>query len=184
MKKILLLILILTAAGGFMANASETAKIYSFQVKTIDGKGMSMAEFKGKTLLIVNVASRCGFTPQYKGLEALYEKYKDKGLIILGFPANNFMFQEPGDNEEIKKFCSLKYNVTFPMFSKIEVKGKNIDPLYQYLTQESESPAEVSWNFNKFLVTPEGRVAAHFGSKTEPESKELVEKLEVVLPKA
>lgn len=163
------------------AFAADTEKIYSIPVKTIDGKDTTLAEYKGKTLLIVNVASRCGFTPQYKGLEELYLKYKSRGLEILGFPANNFMSQEPGSDAEIKKFCSLKYNVTFPMFSKIDVKGKEKHPLYQYLTQETKE--EVSWNFNKFLVSPDGKTITHFGSKTEPLSKELTEKIEGLLGK-
>lgn len=164
-----------------MTGTADTAKIYSIPVKTIDGKETTLAQYQGKALLVVNVASRCGFTPQYEGLETLYKKYKGQGLEILGFPANNFMFQEPGNEEEIKKFCSLKYNVTFPMFSKIDVKGKEIHPLYQYLTEETKE--NVSWNFNKFLVAPDGRVIAHFGSKTEPLSPELVSKVESVLPK-
>lgn len=167
-----------------MAHAAETAKIYSYQVKTIDGQEKALADYKGKALLIVNVASRCGFTPQYAGLEELYKKYKNRGFEILGFPANNFMFQEPGSDQEIKKFCSLKYNVTFPMFSKIDVKGKNIHPLYKYLTEESEAKADISWNFNKFLVDPNGKVVAHFGSRTAPEDKEFIQKIESVLPRS
>lgn len=163
------------------AAAADSAKFYSFNLTTIDGKEISLAAYKGKTLLVVNVASRCGFTPQYKGLQALYEKYNDRGFEILGFPANNFMFQEPGDNEDIKKFCSLKYNVTFPMFAKIDVAGKNIHPLYQYLTEESELKGRISWNFNKFLITSDGKVAARFGSKTEPLSNEFIEALEKLL---
>ena len=163
--------------------SAEEAKLYHFNVDAIDGKSVPLAGYKGKALLIVNTASRCGFTPQYDGLESLYKTYKDKGLEILGFPANNFMHQEPGSNEEIKKFCSLKYNVTFPMFSKISVKGKDMHPLYRYLTEESGFKGEVSWNFNKFLVSPEGEVVARYGSRVEPQSKELVEKLESVLPK-
>lgn len=164
-----------------MEDITDSAKFYSFNVTTIDGKETSMAAYKGKTLLVVNVASRCGFTPQYKGLETLYEKYKAHGFEILGFPANNFMFQEPGSNEEIKKFCSLKYNVTFPMFSKIDVTGEDAHPLYRYLTEESEFKGKISWNFNKFLVSSEGKVVARFGSKTEPLSKEVIEALEKVL---
>ena len=144
----------------------ETKTIYDFTVKTIDGKMEPLADFKGKALLIVNVASKCGFTPQYKGLETLYEKYHSRGFEILGFPANNFMWQEPGTDAEIQKFCSLKYNVTFPMFSKISVKGKDIHPLYAYLTAESGFPDDVSWNFNKFLIGKDGKVAARFDSKT------------------
>ena len=162
---------------------AEEAKLYGFKVQTIEGQPVSLSAYKGKTLLIVNTASRCGFTPQYDGLEKLYTAYQDKGFEILGFPANNFMGQEPGSNEEIKKFCSLKYKVTFPMFAKISVKGKGIDPLYRYLTQESGFNGDISWNFNKFLINPEGKVVARFGSRTEPFSKDLVEKLELVLPK-
>ncbi len=152
--------------------------VHSFTMKTIDGKDQPLSEYKGKTLLIVNVASKCGFTPQYKGLEELYAKYKDRGLIVLGFPANNFMGQEPGTDEEIKQFCSLKYNVSFPMFSKISVKGKDIDPLYQYLTTQAGFDGDIAWNFNKFLVNKDGQVVARFGSRNEPMSKELTEKIE------
>lgn len=158
--------------------------IYSFKMKTIDGQEKSLSEYKGKALLIVNTASKCGFTRQYEGLEKLYEMYKDKGLVILGFPANNFMGQEPGSDAEIKKFCSLKYNVSFPMFSKISVKGKDIHPLYQYLTSALGKSEDISWNFNKFLVSPDGQVVARYGSRTEPSAKELVEKIEAVLPQA
>lgn len=150
-------------------------------LKTIDGKEQPLADYRGKTLLIVNVASRCGFTPQYKGLEALYRKYKDRGLVILGFPANNFMGQEPGTDPQIKEFCSLKYGVTFPMFSKISVKGADIHPLYKFLTESAEPPGPISWNFNKFLIDKEGRIVARWGSRTAPESKELVGKLEETL---
>ena len=164
------------------AHAGE-AKLYDFQVQTIDGKTVSIGNYKGKALLIVNTASKCGFTPQYEGLEKLYTAYKDRGLEILGFPANNFMGQEPGSNEEIQKFCGLKYRVTFPMFSKISVKGNDIHPLYRYLTQESGVGGEISWNFNKYLVSPEGKVLEHFGSRVEPLSDELKKKVEAVLPK-
>lgn len=174
------LLLTILVFGGTMTGMADTSKIYSIPVKTIDGKETTLAQYQGKALLVVNVASRCGFTPQYEGLETLYKKYKNQGFEILGFPANNFMFQEPGNEEEIKKFCSLKYNVTFPMFSKIDVKGKDIHPLYQHLIEETKE--KVSWNFNKFLVAPDGKVIAHFGSKTEPLSKELVSKVESVLP--
>lgn len=157
-------------------------KIYSFTVKTIDGQEKKLSEYKGKALLIVNTASRCGFTRQYEGLEELYKKYQAKGLEILGFPANNFMFQEPGSDEDIKKFCSLKYNVTFPMFSKIDVKGKGMHPLYAYLTKETDFKGDVSWNFNKFLISPDGRVIARFESKDEPLGANVVSKIESVLP--
>lgn len=177
-------LLILALAMFSIKEASaEEGKLYGFKVQTIDGKSVSLSDYKGKTLLIVNTASRCGFTPQYNGLEKLYTAYKDKGFEILGFPANNFMGQEPGTDEEIKKFCDLKYKVTFPMFSKISVKGKDIHPLYQYLTQESGFKGDIRWNFNKFLVSPEGKVLARFGSRTEPLARELIEKLEPALLK-
>ena len=155
--------------------------VYDFTMKTIDGKEQPLSAYKGKTLLVVNVASKCGFTPQYKGLEALYEKYKDRGLVILGFPANNFGWQEPGTDSEIQTFCSTTYNVTFPMFSKISVKGKDIHPLYQYLTASSSPAGDISWNFNKFLIGPDGRIAARWGSRTAPEDKEVTGKVEETL---
>jgi len=156
--------------------------VHSFSVKNIDGQEQTLSEYNGKLLLIVNVASKCGFTKQYQGLEELYQKYKDKGLVVLGFPANNFMGQEPGSDADIKSFCSLKFHVTFPMFSKISVKGKDIDPLYRYLTSESGYNGGISWNFNKFLVGPDGKVLARYGSNVEPLSKEIVEKIELSLP--
>lgn len=159
----------------------SSQNVHSFTMKTIDGKDQPLSEYKGKALLIVNVASKCGFTPQYKGLEELYQKYKDRGLVVLGFPANNFMGQEPGTDAEIKEFCSLKYNATFPMFSKISVKGKDIDPLYQYLTTQSGFDGDIAWNFNKFLVNKDGQVVARFGSRSEPMSKELTEKIEELI---
>jgi glutathione peroxidase len=135
-------------------------------------------------VLIVNVASRCGFTPQYAGLEALYEKYKDRGFVILGFPANNFGGQEPGTNEEIKTFCSSKYNVTFPMYSKISVKGDDKAPLYQFLTDQQANPAtggEIQWNFTKFLVDKNGKVVARFEPKVTPESPDVAGAIEKAL---
>lgn len=155
-----------------------TKNIYSFTMKTIDGQDKSLADYKGKVLLLVNTASKCGFTPQYKGLQALYEKYKTRGFEVLAFPANNFMGQEPGTNEQIQEFCSLKFHTTFPLFSKISVKGKDIDPLYQYLTQETQFKGDISWNFNKFLVDKNGQVIAKFGSMTDPLSKEITSGIE------
>ena len=184
MKKIILAAILILFTGPAAAHGGNEMKtVYSFSAKTIDGKEAPLSVYKGKTLLIVNTASKCGFTPQYKGLEALYEKYKAKGLEVLGFPANNFMGQEPGTDEEIKSFCELKYKVTFPMFSKISVKGKDMDPLYQYLTTESGFDGGISWNFNKFLVDQDGHVVARYGSKTEPLSSELTTKVEEVLSK-
>ena len=156
--------------------------LYDLQVQTIDGKDVSLSAYKGKALLIVNTASQCGYTPQYKGLEALYQQYKAKGFEVLAFPSNDFGGQEPGTNEEIKKFCELKYKTTFPLFDKVAVKGDAPHPLYKQL-QADKNGGEVKWNFHKFLVSPQGTVVAAFSSKVEPESKELKDKLESVLPK-
>jgi glutathione peroxidase len=158
-----------------LAMAGEEKSVLEFKVKDIDGKDVNLSDYKGKVILIVNVASKCGLTPQYEGLESLYEKYKDKGLVILGFPANEFGSQEPGTNAEIKQFCTGKYNVTFPMFSKIVVKGEGIHPLYQFLTSDKTNPkyaGEIKWNFNKFLVDRQGNVVARFEPKTTPEECE------------
>ena len=152
--------------------------IHEFTMKSIDGKPTSLASYKGKVVLAVNVASQCGYTPQYAGLEALYKKYKDKGLVIAGFPANNFGAQEPGTDDEIKTFCDRTYKVTFPIFSKISVKGADQAPLYQYLTQKG---GEVKWNFAKFLVGKDGRVIKKFDSGVEPSSEELAKAIEAAL---
>jgi glutathione peroxidase len=146
------------------------ASVYDYSMKNIDGKNVALSSFKGKILLVVNVASKCGFTPQYTGLEALYEKYKGQGFVIAGFPANNFGTQEPGTDEEIKTFCSSKYSVTFPMFSKISVKGDDKAPLYQYLTDASAATGgEIKWNFTKFLVDRKGNIVKRFEPNVTPE---------------
>jgi glutathione peroxidase len=158
--------------------------VLDFTMKSIDGLDVKLDSYSGKVLLLVNVASKCGYTPQYKGLESLYEKYKDQGLVVMGFPANNFLWQEPGSNDEIKTFCSTKYNVTFPMFAKISVKGSKIDPLYKFLTSKETNPefaGGISWNFNKFLVDRSGKVVARFSSKDEPESVKVVQAVEQAL---
>ena len=156
------------------------SNIYDFTLPSIDGKPMPLADFKGKVVLVVNVASRCGFTPQYSALEALYEKYKDQGFVIVGFPANNFGAQEPGTNAEIKTFCSRKYNVTFPLYSKVSVKGDDQTPLYQYLTKQTAPPiaGEIKWNFTKFLVDRNGNVVQRFESAVTPDSPEVVSAVE------
>jgi len=159
----------------------QQPKIYSFIVKTIDGKDKPLSDYKGKVLLIVNVASKCGHTPQYKGLESVYKKYKDRGFMVLGFPANNFLWQEPGTNEDIKNFCTLNYGVTFDMFSKISVKGSNQDPLYRYLAKESPVPGTVTWNFQKYLVDRKGNVVAKFAPGVKPEEKDVIDKIEQLL---
>jgi glutathione peroxidase len=155
--------------------------VYDIQAKGIDGKEAPLAAYKGKTLLIVNVASKCGFTPQYKGLEALWRKYQDQGLVILGFPCDQFGHQEPGDENEIKNFCSLSYDVTFPLFAKIEVNGPNAHPLYQYLKEQAPGvlgSEGIKWNFTKFLVDKSGKVVKRYGSMDTPEKIEKdVEKL-------
>lgn len=142
--------------------------IYEYEVKTIKGESIKLDKYKGKVLLIVNVASKCGLTPQYKGLQELYTKFKGQNFEILGFPANNFMGQEPGTEEQIEQFCDLNYKVTFPLFSKISVKGNDKHPLYQYLTEGSEKPGEIKWNFHKFLIDKSGKVAANIDPTTEP----------------
>lgn len=154
--------------------------IYNFTLNSIDGKPAPLAEYKGKVVLIVNVASQCGYTPQYTALESIYEKYKDQGFVILGFPANNFGAQEPGTNEEIKTFCTRKYSVTFPMYSKISVKGADQAPLYAYLTKETGAgmTGDIKWNFTKFLVDRDGKVVQRFESAVTPDSKEVAGAIE------
>ena len=168
-----------------LSSGGTPMSVHDFKVKTIDGKEASLSQYKGKALLIVNTASECGYTPQYAGLEALYEKYKDRGFTVLGFPSNDFGAQEPGTNAEIKKFCELRYKTTFPLFSKIPVKGPDADPLYKYLTGlPGRQGGAITWNFNKFLIAPDGKVIEHFDSKVEPMSPDLTAKLEQVLPKS
>ena len=158
------------------------APIYDIKLKDIDGKDTSLAQYKGKVLLIVNVASKCGYTPQYKNLEAVFEKYKDKGLEVLGFPCNQFGGQEPGTNEQIKEFCSSNYNVTFPMFDKIDVNGPNRHPLYKELAGEgSPYPGDIKWNFNKFLIGKDGKIIKRFDSKAKPDSPEVTQAIEAAL---
>jgi glutathione peroxidase len=187
MKKISITLIIpaLLLLGGLAMAADTSIKsILDFTMKDIDGKSVNLASYQGKVLLIVNVASRCGFTPQYAGLERLYEKYKDKGFVILGFPANNFMGQEPGTDLEIKQFCSLSYGVTFPIFSKISVKGKDKDPLYRFITDKALNPAtggEITWNFNKFLIDRKGKIISRFDSKVDPFNKDLIAAIEKTL---
>ncbi|MFZ1528807.1 MAG: glutathione peroxidase [Ferruginibacter sp.] len=154
--------------------------VYKFtNIEALDGGIIDFSGFKGKKILIVNTASKCGYTPQYKELQDLYDKYKEK-LVVVGFPANNFLGQEPGTNAEIKEFCSKNYGVTFPMAAKVSVKGDDMAPLYKWLTQKSENgvlDAEISWNFNKFLLDENGNILAHFSSKVKPLSEEIVGKL-------
>jgi glutathione peroxidase len=170
-------------AGAFLVLAGSlfaAAGFYTFTLNSIDGKPAPLADYKGKVVLVVNVASQCGYTPQYSALESIYEKYKDQGFIILGFPANNFGAQEPGTNEEIKTFCTRKYSVTFPIYAKISVKGSDQAPLYAYLTKDTD-PAlrgDIKWNFTKFLIDRNGKVIQRFEPAVTPDSKEVVAAIE------
>jgi glutathione peroxidase len=158
--------------------------IYDFSMKTIEGAPKSLSDYRGQVLLIVNVASQCGLTPQYRGLEELYEAYGAKGLAVLGFPANEFGAQEPGTNDEIKQFCSTRYAVKFDLFAKVKVKGPGIDPLFEHLTGERTNPGfsgEIKWNFNKFLLGKDGKVLARFEPKVEPTSPEVRQAIEKAL---
>jgi glutathione peroxidase len=179
-KGIFSLLLILSL--NTLAKDVQMNTIYDFKVKTINGEETTLEQYRGKVMLIVNVASKCGYTPQYDGLEALYRKFKDQGLVVLGFPCNQFGSQEPGSETEIQNFCRVNFGVTFPMFSKIKVNGEETHPLYRYL--KSEQPGilgtkAIKWNFTKFLVDKEGKVVERFGSSTKP--KELEEKIEALL---
>jgi glutathione peroxidase len=162
----------------------KPTSVLGFTVKDIDGKDVSLSKYQGKVLLFVNTASQCGLTPQYKGLEEIYQKYKDQGFEVLAFPANEFGSQEPGTDTQIKEFCSTKYKVSFPLFSKIVVKGKGIHPLYEYLTSDATDPkfaGPIGWNFAKFLVNRKGEVIARFDPKTRPESEDVTGAIEKAL---
>ena len=162
--------------------ATTAQSLYDIKLKDIDGKDTSLAAYKGKAVLIVNVASKCGYTKQYGGLEATYQKYKDQGFVVLGFPCNQFGGQEPGSNEEIKQFCSSKYSVTFPLFDKLEVNGANRHPLYVALAgKDSPFPGDIKWNFNKFLVGKDGKILKRFDSGVKPDSEELTKAIEAAL---
>lgn len=177
--------LLTTAAALFIAVTvahAEPPKLQDIPLKDIDGKDATLQAHAGKVLLIVNVASECGHTPQYSGLEALWRKYRDRGLVVLGFPSNDFGEQEPGSNAEIKKFCTSRYDVTFPMYGKIHVKGAEQHPLYSALTGSSAAfPGDVQWNFGKFLVGRDGKVVARYDSDTEPDSGTLLDAIEKAL---
>jgi glutathione peroxidase len=176
--------LLLTCCTLLMATAlsADEPNLYTIPLKDIDGKDTSLKAYAGKAVLIVNVASQCGFTPQYEGLEALYRKYKDRGLIVLGFPCNDFGAQEPGPNDEIKKFCSSKFDVTFPLFDKLHTKGPEQHPLYAALTGSSSPvPGPVTWNFNKYLISRDGKILVHFESDVEPDSARLNQAIDAAL---
>jgi glutathione peroxidase len=168
------------------AYADDKGGALAFKMKSITGKEVDLAEYKGKVVLMVNVASKCGLTPQYEAMEALYEKYKDKGLVVLGFPCNQFSKQEPGTDAQIAEFCSETYKVKFPMFSKVEVNGENASPLYKFLTSLETQPAKrgnISWNFEKFVVGKNGQVVARFSPPTAPDAKEVLAVVEKELSK-
>ncbi|HEV7645365.1 MAG TPA: glutathione peroxidase [Pyrinomonadaceae bacterium] len=163
------------------AAEGKVKSVLDFKMKDIDGNDIKLKKYKGNVLLVVNTASKCGYTPQYEGLQTVYSKYKDQGFYVLGFPANNFGGQEPGADAEIKEFCSLKYKVTFPMFSKISVKGEDQHPLYTFLTSKETDPnfaGDITWNFNKFLIDRKGNVVARFSSKDKPESEAIAQAIE------
>jgi glutathione peroxidase len=175
------LLVALCVMAGVAAGASS---VHEFTMKALDGKQLPLASFKGKVILVVNVASQCGYTYQYESLQALYVKYKDRGLVLAGFPANNFGGQEPGSDEEIGAFCKSKFGVTFPMFSKISVKGADKAPLYQFLTDSKANPktgGEIQWNFTKFLVDRNGKIIRRFEPEVEPDSKEIEAAVEAAL---
>ena len=164
--------------------AFAASGVHEYTMAALNGTPTPLGNFKGKVMLVVNVASQCGYTPQYEGLQALYVKYKDRGLVVAGFPANNFGGQEPGTNEEIGAFCRSKYGVTFPMFAKISVKGKDQAALYRFLTDKTANPktgGEIQWNFTKFLVDRSGKVIGRFEPDVEPQSKELTAAIEAAL---
>lgn len=190
----LVAILVLGGVGaayalGFIFNPSPStppnvSSVYDFKMKNIDGTDIKLDAYKGKVVMIVNTASKCGYTPQYEQLQAVYDKYKDQNFVILGFPANNFMGQEPGTDTEIKEFCTLKYKVTFPMFSKISVKGADQHPLYTYLTNEKSNPGfsgDIGWNFEKFLIGKDGKTVARFATKVKPDDPIVIEAIEKAL---
>lgn len=176
--------LALVAASCLVGQTAHAPKsIYDFTKNNIDGKPVALSTYKGKVLLVVNVASFCGNTPQYKGLEAMYAHYKAQGFAVLGFPANEFGHQEPGTNGEIKEFCTATYHVDFPMFSKIVVKGEGIDPLYTWLVAQAPRHDDIEWNFAKFLVDRQGHVIGRFTPKTQPDDPAMVKAIEAALAK-
>jgi glutathione peroxidase len=181
MRKLAFLLMLLVAG---VSMATPTGGIYSYTLKSIDGQPVSLKTYHGKVLMLVNVASKCGYTPQYAGLEALYKKYKDRGLVIVGIPANNFAQQEPGTNAEIKTFCRNKYDVTFPMMAKVSVLGADKAPLYGYLTDKSINPqigGDIKWNFTKFLFDRNGKPLQRFEPAVTPDSPEVTKAVEAAL---
>jgi len=185
LKSRLVTLLILFAFGNSFIlglNMDNKKSIYDFVVKDIDGRNVKLSDYRGKVLMIVNVASKCGYTPQYEGLQKIYEQYKDKGFEILAFPCNDFRGQEPGTNKEIKEFCSANYGVSFKLFDKIKVLGDEKLPLYEMLiNSDNIEKGDVKWNFEKFLVSKDGKVVARYRSKVKPESEEVTSEIEKLL---
>lgn len=176
-----LLALVLLHTVLFSSMGTELESPLDFDMTSIDGEEINLAGYKGKVVLMINVASKCGLTPQYEALQALFEKYKSDGLVVLGFPTNNFGAQEPGTNAEIKEFCAVNYGVSFPMFAKLSVQGDDLHPLYGFLTDESKNPqfgGEIKWNFTKFLVDRNGKLIARFEPRTAPDDQEVISAIE------
>jgi glutathione peroxidase len=188
MRTLIVGVCALVLAGGLTARAEDqkggkVPEVLSYQMKSLDGKDVDLSQYRGKVVLFVNVASKCGYTPQYEGLEKLYERYKDQGLVVVGVPANDFGKQEPGTNEQIAEFCKSNYGVTFPMLAKVSVKGAQITPLYQYLTTHAQPTGDVKWNFEKFLISRDGRIVGRYLSKVRPEEPQLTQAIETELKK-
>jgi glutathione peroxidase len=184
MKLLMLALLLLTTT--ITGEDKPVPPVLNFTLKSIDGQDVNLAQYQGKVVMMVNVASKCGFTPQYKDLEKLYKKYESKGFVILGFPANDFGHQEPGTDAEIKGFCTSKFGVTFPMFSKVVVTGEQKTPLYAYLTGDKTDPSfpgEIEWNFEKFLIAKDGKIVNRFKSPVKPRSEQVVKAIEAELSK-
>jgi glutathione peroxidase len=181
MKFLQTAVLAVACVFGGVSMGADT--VHEFKMKSIDGKEVNLSEYKGKVLLIVNVASRCGLTPQYTQLQALHEKYADMGVVVIGVPCNQFGGQEPGTEAEIKQFCSTKYDVTFPMMGKVDVNGAKQDPLYAFLKSKSDKTEDISWNFEKFVVGKDGKVAGRFSPRVKPDAPEVVEAIEAALKK-
>ena len=179
----IILVLALMSFTGVQDNEKTATTVHDFELNNINGENIPLKKFEGQVLLIVNTASECGYTPQYEGLQSLYEEYKDKGVAVLGFPANNFGGQEPGTDEEIKQFCKVNYGVTFPMFSKISVKGDDINPLFDYLTSQSnpDFTGEIKWNFEKFLIGKDGQLLRRFRSDVTPQSDQIINAIDKAL---
>lgn len=183
MKSLSILLIISLLPIAHIGTDTNPTSVHDFELNNIEGENIPLKKYEGNVLLIVNTASECGFTPQYEGLQALYEEYKDQGLVLLGFPANNFGGQEPGTDKEIKQFCEANYGVSFPMFSKISVKGNDINPLFDFLTKQ-ENPdftGAIKWNFEKFLVSKDGTLLRRFRSDVTPQSDQIINAVEDAL---